>query len=63
MFPELIRHTRVMEIVGDTELFARSRPDAAIVAVTGTNGKSTCVRSGTRLRLILAATQRLPMSV
>jgi UDP-N-acetylmuramoylalanine--D-glutamate ligase len=29
------------EIVGDIELFARSRPDASVVAITGTNGKST----------------------
>jgi UDP-N-acetylmuramoylalanine--D-glutamate ligase len=30
-----------VEIVGDTELFARSRPAAPIIAITGTNGKST----------------------
>ncbi|MDA1098185.1 MAG: UDP-N-acetylmuramoyl-L-alanine--D-glutamate ligase [Proteobacteria bacterium] len=29
------------EILGDVELFARTRPVAAIAAVTGTNGKST----------------------
>jgi|TARA_B100002003_G_scaffold231001_1_gene241633 UDP-N-acetylmuramoylalanine--D-glutamate ligase len=29
------------EILGDVELFARTRPAAAIAAVTGTNGKST----------------------
>jgi len=29
------------EILGDVELFARTRPDAAVVAITGTNGKST----------------------
>jgi UDP-N-acetylmuramoylalanine--D-glutamate ligase len=29
------------EIVGDVELFARTRPRAPVVAVTGTNGKST----------------------
>src|SRR5262244_688417 len=28
-------------IIGDIELLARARPDAGIVAVTGTNGKST----------------------
>ncbi len=29
------------EILGDVELFARTRPAAAVAAVTGTNGKST----------------------
>ena len=29
------------EVIGDVELFARARPAAPIVAVTGTNGKST----------------------
>ena len=29
------------EVLGDVELFARTRPVAAIAAVTGTNGKST----------------------
>ncbi|MDP6342604.1 MAG: UDP-N-acetylmuramoyl-L-alanine--D-glutamate ligase [Alphaproteobacteria bacterium] len=29
------------EVLGDVELFARTRPSAAIAAVTGTNGKST----------------------
>jgi UDP-N-acetylmuramoylalanine--D-glutamate ligase len=29
------------EVIGDIELFARSRPAASIVAITGTNGKST----------------------
>ena len=29
------------EILGDVELFARSRPRAPVVAITGTNGKST----------------------
>jgi len=29
------------EIIGDIELFARSRPAAAVLAITGTNGKST----------------------
>jgi UDP-N-acetylmuramoylalanine--D-glutamate ligase len=29
------------EVVGDVELFARTRPLAPIIAVTGTNGKST----------------------
>lgn len=28
-------------IIGDIELFARTRPDARIVGITGTNGKST----------------------
>ncbi len=30
-----------VEIIGDVELFVRQMPDARIVAVTGTNGKST----------------------
>ncbi len=30
-----------IEILGDIELFARARPDARVVAITGTNGKST----------------------
>ncbi len=30
-----------LEILGDIELFARARPAARVVAVTGTNGKST----------------------
>ena len=29
------------EVLGDVELFARTRPKASVVAVTGTNGKST----------------------
>ncbi len=29
------------EILGDIELFARTRPQAPVIAVTGTNGKST----------------------
>ncbi|MEQ9642961.1 MAG: UDP-N-acetylmuramoyl-L-alanine--D-glutamate ligase [Alphaproteobacteria bacterium] len=29
------------EVLGDIELFARTRPEAPVVAVTGTNGKST----------------------
>ena len=29
------------EVLGDVELFARERPNAIVVAVTGTNGKST----------------------
>src|SRR5690606_21501539 len=29
------------EVLGDVELFARERPSATVVAVTGTNGKST----------------------
>lgn len=29
------------EVLGDVELFARSRPQAAVAAITGTNGKST----------------------
>ncbi len=29
------------EVIGDIELFARSRPTSPVVAVTGTNGKST----------------------
>jgi UDP-N-acetylmuramoylalanine--D-glutamate ligase len=29
------------EVIGDIELFARARPSAPVVAVTGTNGKST----------------------
>jgi UDP-N-acetylmuramoylalanine--D-glutamate ligase len=29
------------EVIGDVELFARSRPQADIAAITGTNGKST----------------------
>ncbi len=29
------------EVIGDIELFARARPKAPVVAVTGTNGKST----------------------
>jgi len=31
------------EVIGDIELFARARPSAPVVAVTGTNGKSTTV--------------------
>ncbi len=30
-----------IEILGDVELFARARPEARVVAITGTNGKST----------------------
>ncbi len=30
-----------LEILGDVELFARARPEARVVAITGTNGKST----------------------
>ncbi len=30
-----------LEVIGDIELFARSRPTSKVVAVTGTNGKST----------------------
>ena len=30
-----------VEVVGDVELFARARPRARVVAITGTNGKST----------------------
>ncbi len=30
-----------IQIVGDVELFALARPDARVVAITGTNGKST----------------------
>ena len=30
-----------VEVIGDVELFVRQMPDARIVAVTGTNGKST----------------------
>lgn len=33
--------TSGLEILGDMELFARSRPPARVVGVTGTNGKST----------------------
>ncbi len=29
------------EVLGDIELFARARPEAPVIAVTGTNGKST----------------------
>ncbi|MBT3330858.1 MAG: UDP-N-acetylmuramoyl-L-alanine--D-glutamate ligase, partial [Rhodospirillaceae bacterium] len=29
------------EVLGDIELFARTRPEAAVAAITGTNGKST----------------------
>ncbi len=29
------------EVLGDVELFARTRPEAAVAAITGTNGKST----------------------
>jgi UDP-N-acetylmuramoylalanine--D-glutamate ligase len=29
------------EVIGDVELFARTRPAASVVAITGTNGKST----------------------
>ncbi|MDP6708273.1 MAG: UDP-N-acetylmuramoyl-L-alanine--D-glutamate ligase [Alphaproteobacteria bacterium] len=30
-----------IEVLGDVELFARTRPTACLVAITGTNGKST----------------------
>lgn len=30
-----------VEIIGDIELFARTLPDATVIAITGTNGKST----------------------
>jgi UDP-N-acetylmuramoylalanine--D-glutamate ligase len=30
-----------LEIIGDVELLARSRPDATYIGITGTNGKST----------------------
>lgn len=30
-----------VEVIGDIELFARTLPDAPVIAITGTNGKST----------------------
>ena len=51
--------TSGIEILGDMELFARSRPPGRVVGVTGTNGKSTTAAliahliraSGLRVRL------------
>ena len=33
--------TAGIEVIGDMELFARSRPPGRVVGITGTNGKST----------------------
>ncbi len=44
------------EVLGDVELFARTRPAAAVAAITGTNGKSTTT---SLLRHILSAAGRV----
>jgi UDP-N-acetylmuramoylalanine--D-glutamate ligase len=36
-----LARARGAEVIGDVELFARARPGSGVVAITGTNGKST----------------------
>ncbi len=48
-----------IEILGDMELFARSRPKGRVVGVTGTNGKSTT--SALTAHLLKAAGQRVQL--
>lgn len=44
-WPVALAHAAAVEVIGDVELFCRERrrqaPDAPLVAITGTNGKST----------------------